>query len=342
MTAGKQDGRSVAFPQMSWLGWLLIAVLLLGMLGFVAYRQALATNAVAVLNGADKLLRGGDGPIRLVAAERFGPDPAQKIEMFLPAETLTAGKPALPVLVFIHGGGWNAGDPHDYRFIARTLAPRGYAVVLAGYRLYPAVRYPAMLEDGAGALRWVADHAAAYGGDPARVVLMGHSAGAYNAAMLALDPRWLARRQLAADGLRGVVALSGPYDFYPFDTEATIHSFGAAADPEETQPIAHARAGAPPLLLVHGTADTRVKPRNAVALARALTAAGTPNQAVLLDKVTHEGLIMMFARPFSRDRRALDTVLPFLARVTAPGMAAAAKPAAVPPRASPRVQAAQR
>lgn len=334
MTAGRQDGRGLAFPQLSWLGWLLITLLLLGTVGFVVYRQAVSANAVAVLNGADKLFRGGYGPIRLVAAERFGPDPAQKIEMFLPAEALTAGKPPLPVVVFIHGGGWNAGDPHDYTFMARALAPQGYAVVLAGYRLYPAVRYPAMLEDGAGALRWVADHAAAHGGDPARVVLMGHSAGAYNAAMLALDPRWLARQGLPADALRGVVALAGPFDFYPFDTEATINTFGKAPDAEDTQPIAHVRAGAPPLLLVHGTADTRVKPRNSVALARALTAVGTPNHAILLDKVTHEGLIMMFARPFSRDARALDAVLPFLAQVTSPGAAAA--------KASPRVQAAGR
>jgi len=334
MMAGKQDGRRVGFPQLSWLGWLLITLLLLGALGYVAYRQAVSANAVAVLNGADKLLRGGDGPIRLVAVERFGPDPAQKIEMFLPAEAVNAGKPPLPVLVFIHGGGWNAGDPHDYTFMARALAPHGYAVVLAGYRLYPAVRFPSMLEDGSGALRWVADHAAAYGGDPARVVLMGHSAGAYNVAMLALDPRWMAQQRLSADALRGVVALAGPFDFYPFDTESTINSFGHAPDAEATQPIAHARAGAAPLLLVHGTADTRVKPRNSVALARAMTAAGTPTHAVLLDKVTHEGLIMMFARPFSRDARALDAVLPFLAQVTAKSARSVV--------ASPRVQAAGR
>jgi acetyl esterase/lipase len=201
--------------------------------------------------------------------------------------------------------------------MARALVPHGYAVVLAGYRLFPHVRYPAMLEDGAGALRWVADHAAALGGDPDRVVLMGHSAGAYNAVMLALDARWLAREKLSAGSLRGVVGLAGPYDFYPFDTESSIDTFGKAGDPEETQPVAHVRGDAPPLLLVHGLADTRVKPRNSVELARALTAAGTPTHAVLIADVTHEGLIMMFAKPFSRDTRALDAVLPFLAKVTA-------------------------
>lgn len=299
-----------------WLGWTLALLALLGVGGFLLYRQALATEAVALLDTADRVLRGGDGAIRVVAAVRYGSDPAQKLEMIVPADS-AARKGPLPIVVFIHGGGWRSGDPHDYRFIARALVPEGYAVVLAGYRLYPKAQYPGMLEDGAAALRWVADNAAAQGGDPQRIVLMGHSAGAYNAVMLGLDQRWLAARGLSASALRGVIGLAGPYDFYPFDSAATKLSFGKAPDPEETQPVAHARAGGPPLLLVHGTADTRVRPRNSVGLARTMTRAGAPTQAVLLDGVTHEGLIMLFARPFSRDPRALEAVLPFLAKVTA-------------------------
>ena len=315
MADGSQDIEQSAKARWGWGKWSLIALALISAGGYAAYRHALSSNAVALLDSADKLLRGGDGSIRQVAAVHYGIDPAQKLEMFLPADA-KAGTP-LPVIVFIHGGGWASGDPHDYRFMARALAPQGYAVVLAGYRLYPQARYPAMLEDGAAALRWVADHAGALGGDPQRVVLMGHSAGAYNAAMLVLDRRWLAARGLSADALRGVVGLAGPYDFYPFDTASAIHSFGNAADPEETQPVVHARGDAPPLLLVHGTADTRVRPRNSVELARTMTRAGAPTKAVLLQDVTHEGVIMMMARPFNRDARVLDAVLPFLAKVTA-------------------------
>ena len=298
-----------------WITWLLIILALIGVGGFAAYRYAVSNNAVALLDNIDRMLRGGDGEIREVAAVRYGTDPAQKLEMFLPAGA-SATAP-LPVIVFIHGGGWYSGDPHDYRFMARALAPHGYAVVLAGYRLYPHVRYPAMLEDGASALRWVADHAAALGGDPSRVVLMGHSAGAYNVAMLTLDRRWLAHERLSADAVKGTVGLAGPYDFYPFDTKSSKNSFGKAANPEETQPVVYARGDSPPMLLVHGTADTTVRPRNSVELARTLTRAGAPTQAVLLKDVTHEGVIMMFARPFSRDNRVLDAVLPFLAHVTA-------------------------
>lgn len=302
---------------MGWMAWTAVCVVLLGLVGYAAYSHAMRNNAVAVLNGADKLLNGGDGAIRLVAAERFGKDPAQKLEMFVPQGT----SGTLPIVVFVHGGSWASGDPHDYRFIARTLCARGYAVVLAGYRLYPQAKFPAMLEDGAAALRWVQGNAARYRGDPARMALMGHSAGAYNVAMLTLDPQWLKRVGLDAQAIRGTVALAGPFDFLPFDSPATIHSFGDAPDPSMTQPVNFAHKDAPPLLLVTGDADTRVKPRNSEALARRLTEAGAPTEPVLLDGVTHEGIIMMFARPFSRDTRALDAVLPFLAKVTAPSVA---------------------
>lgn len=303
--------------RMGWIGWTALCLILLGGLGALAFRHALETNAVAVLNGADKLLNGGDGAIRQVATMRYGSDPAQKLEMFVPQ----GAKGPLPVVMFIHGGSWASGDPHDYRFIARTLCARGYAVVLAGYRLYPKARYPAMLEDGAAALRWVHENAAKFGADPARLALMGHSAGAYNAVMLTLDRQWLDHAGLDERAIRGTVALAGPFDFLPFDTDATIDTFGAAPDPSMTQPINFVRGDAPPLLLVTGDADTRVKPRNSRRLARLLTEAGVPNQPVLLEGVTHEKIIMMFARPFSRDARALDAVLPFLARVTAPSVA---------------------
>jgi len=307
--------------RMGWIGWTAVCIVLLGLVGYAAIQHALKNNAVAVLDGADKLLNGGDGAIRLVAAERYGRDPAQKLEMFVPQ----GAKGMLPIVVFVHGGGWSSGDPHDYRFIARTLCVQGYAVVLAGYRLYPQARYPAMLEDGASALRWVHDNAAKLGGDPSRMALMGHSAGAYNVVMLSLDPQWLKVVGLDTGAIRGTVSLAGPFDFLPFDTPATIHSFGDAPDPSMTQPVNFARKDAPPLLLVTGDSDTRVKPRNSKALARRMTEAGTPTEPVLLDGVSHEGIIMMFARPFARDKRGLDAVLPFLAKVTAPSVAVQAQ-----------------
>ena len=305
---------------MGWLGWtgIGVLVLLLSLLGGLRY--AMAANAVALLDNADALFR-GNSQIKLVAATQYGADPQQKLEMFVPAKPQKASAAPYPIVVFIHGGGWDSGNPHDYRFIARALVPQGYAVVLPGYRLYPKARFPAMIEDGASALRWVHDHAAALGGDPTRVVLMGHSAGAYNAAMLALDRQWLGREGLDANQLRGFIGLAGPYDFLPLDTDASRNSFGNATNLSATQPIRFARADAPPMLLLTGDGDKTVRPRNSVALARAMTEAGRPMQAQVLPGLSHTRIIMLMAKPFASNRAVLDKVLPFLASVTAPSPA---------------------
>lgn len=308
---------------MGLLGWTALAVLAIALVLGLALRQAIAHNGAGVLNTTDWLFR-GDWQIRLVAKVRYGADKQQKLEMFVPAKAATPGP--FPVVVFIHGGGWDSGDPYDYRFVARALAPEGYAVVVAGYRLYPHAKFPGMLEDGAAALRWVQDHARQYGADPDRVVLMGHSAGAYNAAMLALDRQWLGREGLDANRLRGVIGLAGPYDFLPLDTDETRHSFGGAGDLAATQPINFARADAPPLYLLTGDDDHTVRPRNSQALAKAMTAAGRPTTAELLHGVSHTKIVMLLAMPFARDRTVLDRVLAFLGQVTRPGVSAPVQP----------------
>lgn len=296
------------------LGWATI-----GLVGHALYRRALARNPVALLDVADLALRGGRSGIACQAQARFGPDPQQRLEVYAPPGTASDAR--LPVVVFIHGGAWDSGRPQDYRFLARSLigalAPEGCVVVLAGYRLLPQGRWPIMLADGARALRWVADHIGALGGDPARVVLMGHSAGAYNALALALDKRWMADEGLDADALAGVIGLSTPADFLPLDDPASIATFGHCVDLAQTQPVTHARAGAPPLLLLHGAQDTRVRPRNSLALAAAMTAAGQPTQAQVLDGIDHERMIMAFARPFVREARPLAAVAAFITTVCA-------------------------
>jgi acetyl esterase/lipase len=217
------------------------------------------------------------------------------------------------VVVFIHGGSWNSGNPRDYRFIGRTLAREGYVVVLPGYRLGVPGRFPHMLEDGAAAVAWTRDHVAQFGGDPGQVVLMGHSAGAYNVMMLGLERQWLGRAGVPDNFVKGVIGLSGPYDFYPFTSDSTRAAFGHAPDPVLTQPIHFVRGDAPHILLITGDADTTVKPRNSLALAAALTTAGVPTRPVVLNGMDHGDTVMKLAAPFSRDRRVLDPVLAFLA-----------------------------
>ncbi len=202
----------------------------------------------------------------------FGPHPRQRLDIWRPA-----GLPAnarAPVVMFIYGGSWNMGSRGEYGFVGSALASRGFVTVIADYRLVPEVRFPDFLQDGALALRWARDNIAAHGGDPARIGLAGHSAGAYNAVMLALDPRHLRAVGLTPGALKGVVGLAGPYDFHPWTSAEAEAAFGNWPNPRETQPISFARAGAPPLLLATGDADTTVRPRNTEALAARIRAAG--------------------------------------------------------------------
>lgn len=279
------------------------------MAGGAVLRAAMRRNAVGVLDRADALF--GHGGAREIACFAYGADPAQRVHLYRPRRA--AG--ALPLVVFFHGGGWAEGDPADYGFVARSLARHGMAVALAGYRLHPSGRYPAMLEDGAAALAHLVREAPAHGIDAARIVLMGHSAGAWNAVMLGLERDWLAAHGVDPARLRGVIGLAGPYDFLPLDDAVAIATFGHVDDLPRTQPLAHVRADAPPMLLLHGSADVRVRPRHSLALGRAAAAAGGAQETRLLDRVGHEGLIMRFARPFRADARALAHVLRFIARV---------------------------
>lgn len=297
---------------MGWLGWTGAALLLAALgIGGLAWWAA-SNNSAATLDGLDARFARSRA-VRQVAAANYAADPAQKLQLFVPDGP--APKRGFPLVAFFHGGGWHSGDPHDYGWIARALAEKGYATALVGYRLNKPGRFPAMLEDSAAGVRWALAHARGLGIDPSRVVLMGHSAGAYNSTMLALDRRWLAREGVPDGTVKGAVVLAGPADFYPFAKKSSINAMGHWPRPEDTQPVNFVRADAPPLLLVHGTRDTVVRPRNAVILARRMTAAGARTRAVLIDGMGHNGMVITLAKPFDRDRRVSNAVFPFLARV---------------------------
>ncbi|MCK8783335.1 alpha/beta hydrolase [Roseomonas sp. NAR14] len=203
----------------------------------------------------------------------------------------------MPLVVFFYGGNWDSGARGLYRFVAATLARQGWAVAVPDYRLYPEIRFPAFLEDCAAAVAFLARERAALGLPPGPVVLAGHSAGAYNAVMLALDRRWLSRA--GAPPPAGAVGLAGPYDFLPLESGMLRDLFRADADPgglPATQPIAYARADAPPLLLLTGTDDTTVRPANSERLAARQRALGAEARLVEYPGLGHVGLIATFAR----------------------------------------------
>lgn len=195
----------------------------------------------------------------------------RSLDVHAPAHSRNA-----PVVLFFYGGSWQHGARERYRFVASALAAKGLVAIVADYRVYPEVGYPRFLEDAALAARWTRDHAAEFGGDPRRLFVMGHSAGAYIAAMLALDARWLASVDLHPnETLAGLIGIAGPYDFLPL-RDKTLEIIFGGANRAETQPIVHVAAGAPPAFLATGTRDRIVDPANSDRLAARLEAVGSP------------------------------------------------------------------
>ena len=203
------------------------------------------------------------------------------------------------------------GSRHHYTFVGRALAALGYVAVIADYRVLPEIEYPGFLDDGGAAFSWVVEHIADYGGDPTRTALMGHSAGAYNALMLGLDPTYLARLGMR-DRVRCMVGLSGPYDFLPFDGPITLRTFGAVREPMATQPINHVTADAPSTFLGSGDRDTLVYPRNSVALAKKLGEAGVTVVEKHYPTLGHPGPLMALGLPARGLAPVLADVTAFL------------------------------
>jgi acetyl esterase/lipase len=217
-----------------------------------------------------------------------------------------------PVLVFFYGGGWANGARHQYGFAGEAFAAKGFVVVMPDYRKVPQIRFPAFMEDGAHAIAWVQKNIAVHGGNPARVTLSGHSAGAHIAMLLTLDQRWLQNAGVDPNVIRAALGLSGPYDFYPFDKLRSIAAFGKWPKPLDTQPIQFARKDAPPVMLVHGTADTVVRPHNAENLAKALTEAGSVADLRLHAGLDHNDIVMALSRVFRSKAPVLDDGAAFL------------------------------
>jgi len=256
----------------------------------------------------------------LLPDQLYGKAERQQADVYLP--TQPAHGQAAPLAVFFYGGSWSRGQRRDYRFVGEALASRGIVTVVADYRLSPQVRYPAFLQDCALAVRWAIENAALWGASPRRVFAMGHSAGAYNAAMLALDPRWLGGQGLSPERLAGWVGLAGPYDFLPIGVPEVQRAFDWPHTPADSQPLFQVTsqpfARAPRGLLLAARRDTFVNPiRNTVALAQALRARGNWAEFTLYDGVSHATLIGAMALPLRGLAPVLHRVSQFLLQPTA-------------------------
>ena len=229
----------------------------------------------------------------------FGPEPWQRLDVYGPHRD--KGQTPAPVAVFFYGGSWDTGRRQDYNWVGQALASRGFVTIVADYGLYPRVRYPGFLADGALAVRWAA-----------RIVLVGHSAGAYNAAMIALDPRYLKAAGVERSHIKALAGLSGPYDFLPFTDPIAQRIFGDAADPPSTQPTRFVTAQSPPAFLATGDDDTMVFPKNTVKLAARLRAAGVEVEERHYPGIDHVRMVLALSRPFRNRAPVLQEMTDFL------------------------------
>ncbi|WP_379064255.1 alpha/beta hydrolase [Mesorhizobium sp. UC74_2] len=202
-------------------------------------------------------------------------------------------------------------------FVGSALAARGFTTAIPDYRVFPEVCFPGFLEDGAEAMRWTVDHIAEFGGDPHRVIAMGHSAGAHIAAMLAFDRKWLLGLGLDASvDLSAMIGLAGPYDFLPLHSRTLKQIFGPENCLGDTQPINFVDAFAPPAFLATGKNDRTVEPGNTIRLTERIRCVGGEAETKLYDRVNHRTLIGAFAGPLRFLAPVLDDVADFALKHT--------------------------
>lgn len=206
------------------------------------------------------------------SAHTYSADHGLELDVYRPRN---ADRP-LPVALFFYGGSWRNGERGDYAFVGRALAANGVLTIIADYRKYPAGKFPVFEFDAAAAARWTVDHAADFGGDPRRIFLTGHSAGAHIAALLATDAQYLTSQGLKPTDFAGAIGLAGPYDFLPLTDPALVEVFGSPDEWPASQPVRFVDGDEPPFLIVQGDRDRVVQPRNAVSLVNALEHAKVP------------------------------------------------------------------
>lgn len=295
-----------------------MAIVVFNMFDHFSVLLLIALSAILVGCSSSALINGLTpddgyvGPTRMAYAD----GPRHELDLYQPGGRTTSA----PVLVFFYGGSWRNGERGDYRFAAAALAGQGFVVVVPDYRLYPEVGYPDFLHDSAAAVGWTIRHIARYGGDPRRIYLIGHSAGAYNAAMLAYDARWLAAESLSPNDIAGFIGLTGPYNFLPIRVPDVMPVFRWPDTSPDTQPITHVTCTAPRTLLIVAAEDDLVDPTiNSAALADTLRRVGVPVELKRYDTLNHYTAIGALAWPLRWLAPVLDDITEFISASTDAG-----------------------
>ncbi len=250
---------------------------------------------------------GNNNSFELIRDISYGDNPRHKMDIFQPYKQ-AASRCAI---LFFYGGSWQNGERANYHFAAQGLTRSGCVVAVADYRLYPEVSYPVFIEDGAKAFVWLQNNAKTYNINTNNLYIAGHSAGAYNAAMLAVKGDLLQSLGATQQDIRGVIGLAGPYDFLPFTDKEIIALFSTAPD-EQTQPVNHVNGKTPPFLLLTGGDDTTVLPKNTDSLAKTLVQQGNRVRTKTYPDIGHVGIALALSPVFAGKAPVITDITQFI------------------------------
>jgi len=243
----------------------------------------------------------------------YGPEKLQHLSVYRPENLPANDAGRLATIIFFYGGCWGGCrtlDKGAYLFVAEAITSRGYNAVLADYRRHPAVKFPEIIDDAHRAVEWVHHNIGQYGGDPGKIFIMGHSAGAHLGAMLTLDETYLDRDTYQA--IQGFIGLSGPYDFLPHTEPYQYAVFGPETRYADSQPINFADGTEPPLLLLYGDDDTQVKPRNIINLTEKIRAHGGAVETHIYDGIGHAEILAALSIPLQSSTPVVDDIFDFV------------------------------
>lgn len=251
-----------------------------------------------------------------------GNTPDQRLDLFIP------DKAKWPILIFVHGGGWNTGDKEltvggadVYGNIGRFFASRGVGVAVINYRLLPKVGWRDQVQDVARAVAWINSHIAEYGADAGRLFLSGHSAGAQLAIRVALDASYLENLGQSPDIVCGVISVSGAgLDLademtYELGEDLSYYEkrFGAGEPGDgwknEASPIYFARSDAPPFLILYAGGESKGLQRQSQLLYDTLSGHGTKSHVVVVPGESHNRMVLTLSRS---DKIAAPAILEFI------------------------------
>ena len=252
------------------------------------------------------------GRYRVYTDVPYGADDRNRLDYYIRTDTAEDPVHARPLVLFFYGGNWQSGRRQDYRFVADTLCKMGCDVIVPDYRLYPEVRFSGIIDDVSLAATWLFQNKQIDPGRP--IFIMGHSAGAQLGSLLCLNQALLSHIDAVERRIAGFIGLSGPYDFYPYTEESHWDLFSPERAYPNSQAVNFVRAGGPPLYLLHGKEDSRVRRGHSKSLMEKQIAAGGDASREVYEGVGHVDMVVSFSVFHRRKSQAVKDVENFILR----------------------------